>query len=60
MPVLIAIQKMQANATTLDGLLAIILEILKNYSGLDKEQIATKLLCFGADEVVAFQGCKTR
>ena len=59
MPLLVAIQKMEPNAATSDGLLAVLLGILKSNGGLDEEQIATKLLCFGVDGVAAYQGCKT-
>ena len=35
MPILISVQKMEANAATTDGLLAVILEIMKIEGGLD-------------------------
>ena len=49
---------MKANVATLDGLLAIILKIIRSNGGLDEAQIVTKLLCFGAEGIVVFQRCK--
>ena len=51
---------MEANVATVDGFLDVILSILGSASGLDKTKITTKLFCFRADGVAAFQGCHTR
>ena len=58
-PLFISIQKMEANSTTADGLLAVILVIMKIVRSLDEAQIASKLLCFRANGVATFQGTKT-
>lgn len=57
-PLLITLQKLEADGATADALLSTITGILELHVGLDRDAIASKLVCFGADGVSAFQGHK--
>jgi hypothetical protein len=57
--IMVAFQvKMESNGAILDGLSKVILSTLTMNFGLDFEAVASKLLCFGANGVEAFQGSK--
>ena len=55
---MIALNKLESNSATADSLMRVIMSALLVNSGLDPMAIASKLLCFGTDGVIAFQGHK--
>lgn len=59
MPLLITLQKLESDGATADNLTALLVGVLGVRGDLDHHEIATKLVCFGADGVSAFHGCRT-
>ena len=57
-PLLLTLQKLDSDGYTADSLLTVITGILAYHSKMELEQIAAKLICFGADGVSSFQGCR--
>jgi hypothetical protein len=55
---MVALVKMESNGATSDSLTKVIMSVLKVNYGLDSQAIASKILCFRADGVAAFQGFK--
>jgi hypothetical protein len=55
---MIALSKLESDGATADSLTKIIMSALLVNCGLEASAIASKLLCFGADGVAAFQGHK--
>ena len=55
---MIALSKLESDGATADFLTRIIMSALLVNIGLDPTTIASKLLCFDADGVAAFQGHK--
>ena len=53
---MIALIKLESDGATADSLTHVIMNALLVNSGLDSTAIASKLLCFGANGMVAFQG----
>jgi len=54
------LQKLQADGTSTDNLTFVIISALSVKVELSTEDITTKLMYFGVDRVVAFQGQRTR
>jgi len=59
-PLLITLQKLESDGATVDNLTALLIGIVGVCCGLDELVIATKLVCFGADGISTFQGCRIR
>ena len=57
-PLLLTLQKLKSDGYTSDSLLAVIIGILTHHGKIEAHQIAAKLICFGADGVSSFQGCR--
>ncbi len=55
---MIALSKLESDGATADSLTKVIMSALLVNCGLEASAIASKLLCFGADGVAAFQGRK--
>lgn len=58
-PLLLTLQKLESDGATADNLTTLLMGIVGVRGDLDALAIATKLVCFGADGVSAFQGCRT-
>jgi hypothetical protein len=55
-PLIVALIKLESNGATSDSLTKVIMSALTVNCTLDGAAVASKLLCFGADGVAAFQG----
>ena len=55
---MIALSKLESDSATADSLMRVIMSALLVNNGLDPMAITSKLLCFGADGVAAFQNHK--
>jgi hypothetical protein len=55
---MLALLKMELDGATVDFLTKLLIGALSMQGDLTKEAIASKLLCFGVDRIVAFQGTK--
>lgn len=55
-PMLISLQKLEADGASADNLTSVIMAALSVKVGLTAEAISGRLICFGADGVAAFQG----
>lgn len=56
---MVTLMKMESNGATFDSLTKVIMNSLIVNCGLDEAAVASKLLCFEADGVAAFQGRHT-
>ena len=56
---LVTLQKLDSQGYTSDVLLAVIIGILSHHGKMEPNHIAEKLICFGANGVSSFQGCRT-
>ena len=55
---LLTLQKLDSNGYIADLLLAVITCILAHHGKTEPHEIAAKLICFGADGISSFQGCR--
>jgi hypothetical protein len=55
-PLMVALMKLESNGATSDSLTKVIMSALTVNCALDEATVASKLLCFGAYGVAAFQG----
>ena len=53
---LLTLQKLDSDGYIADSLLAVITGILAHHGKMEPDEIAAKLICFGADGVSLFQG----
>ena len=57
-PLLQTLQKSNLDGYTSDSFLAVIIGILTHHGKIKADEIAAKLICFGADGVSSFQNCR--
>ena len=57
-PLLLTLQKLDSDGYTAISLLAVITGILAHHGKTEPDEIVAKLICFGADGVSLFQGCR--
>ena len=55
---LLTLQKLDSDGYTADSLLTVITGILAHHGKMEPEQIVAKLICFRANGVSSFQGCR--
>ena len=53
-PLLLTLQKLNSKGYIIDALLAMIISNLAHHSQIEDNQIAAKLVCFGADDISSF------